>query len=122
MVAGFTTPGPRPARAWLWLIAGCLSLALLVGCATNKVAWNTRVGNYTYDQAVSELGPPDNSATLTDGTRVCDWITNRSSRSGVITAWQRDGFATYYDVSPEWVLRLTFDPDGKLKSWKKVAK
>ncbi len=33
-----------------------LAIALWTGCAsTPKVDWNSRVGNYTYDDAVKEL-------------------------------------------------------------------
>src|SRR3989442_1020288 len=40
----------------------------LTGCASTKIDWNSRIGNYTYDQTVVELGPPDKYAKLTDGT------------------------------------------------------
>src|SRR6185295_2792300 len=54
-----------------WLLAGCAS--------TPKVDWNARVGNFTYDQAVAEMGPPDKSTKLSDGSTVADWITRKSS-------------------------------------------
>src|SRR5262245_10702323 len=55
-----------------------LLLIWLMGCATTpKIDWNSRIGNYTYDQAVLEMGPPDRSATLTDGTKVVEWLTAR---------------------------------------------
>jgi hypothetical protein len=100
------------------------SLALfLTACATNKVDWQSRVGNYSYDQAVLEFGPPDKEATLQDGTRVSEWLTSRGRSQG--------GFATYMgrglvhvsnDISPDYYLRLTFDPSGKLQSFRKYAK
>ena len=40
---------------------------LLAGCVTPKIDWAARVGNYTYDQAVMDFGPPDKSAKLSDG-------------------------------------------------------
>jgi hypothetical protein len=46
---------------------GCAGVG---GCVTQKIDWSARVGNYTYAQAVMELGPPDKSAKLTDGTVV----------------------------------------------------
>jgi hypothetical protein len=49
----------------------------LTACATNKIDWQSRVGNFTYDQAVLEFGPPDKEATLQDGTRVAEWLTSR---------------------------------------------
>jgi len=49
----------RAGGEWLALILAALVLA---GCVTQKIDWSARVGNYTYDQAVMELGPPDKSA------------------------------------------------------------
>jgi hypothetical protein len=110
LVAG---PGGRVALGF--------ALCLALGCASPKVSWDARVGQYSYDQAVGELGPPDNSATLSDGARVADWILSRGGRSGTVSVWRRGGFATY-DTGPDWILRLTFGPDGRLKAWKKLAK
>jgi hypothetical protein len=106
-----------------------LVLLLLTGCATPKIDWKARVGNYTYDQAVLELGPPDKSATLTDGTVVADWLTRRAqmvispapyylsrgSYFGPLTPMPTE---TYF---PARYLRLIFDAGGKLKSWKEVG-
>ncbi len=40
-----------------------LAVAFLAGCMTTPpVDWNTRIGNYTYAQAVTELGPPAREA------------------------------------------------------------
>ena len=67
--------------------AGKLSIAaflfsifvFIVGCKSPPpVDWNSRVGVYTYDQAVIELGPPDKKAKLDDGKTVAEWITHRS--------------------------------------------
>ncbi len=103
------------------VVALGFALFLAFGCASTKVSWDARIGQYSYDQAVVELGPPENSATLSDGARVADWILSRGGRSGTISTWRRGGFATY-DTSPDWILRLTFGPDGRLKAWKKLAK
>jgi hypothetical protein len=46
----------------------------LVGCATTKIDWNSRMGSYTYDEAVAELGVPDRKETLTDGSIVAEWL------------------------------------------------
>jgi hypothetical protein len=92
--------------------------------STPKVDWNSRVGNYTYDQAVAELGPPDKSAKLSDGNTVADWIkhsgggvsfglgTGYSSGHSAVGVGQSVGTG-YADK----VLRLTFGPDHKLISW-----
>ena len=55
----------RLGRLILWSAV----LLLAAGCATTGVDWAVRVGNYTFDQAVVELGPPDKQAKLQDGLR-----------------------------------------------------
>ncbi len=102
---------------------------VFAGCtSTPKVDWNSRVGNYTYDQAVTELGPPDKMAKLSDGTTVADWI--KHSHGGGMSFGVGTGFysgggtavGTGVGTStgyPDRVLRLTFGPDGKLAEYKK---
>ena len=59
-----------------------LATALIAGCKTTKpVDWNSRVGTYTFDQAVTELGPPDKQTTLSDSKLVAQWITRRNGGS-----------------------------------------
>ena len=105
-------------------VALTIGLALLLtACATNKVDWQTRVGNYTYDQAVLEFGPPDKEATLQDGTRVAEWLTSRGrSHGGFATYWGRGLVHVSNDVSPDYYLRLTFAPSGQLHTFRKYAK
>lgn len=122
----------RPARTFFLLV--CLTaFAWLPGCATARVDWNAQIGNLTYDQAVLELGPPDKSAKVTDGTVVAEWLTRRG-RSGsyvsMMGGWPYYGhyyggpvYAYSTDVSsPDYFLRLTFGPDGRLSAWKKFAR
>jgi hypothetical protein len=110
------------------LLALVLS-ALLAGCASSNIHWAGRVGTYTFDQAVLELGPPDRSAPLTDGTVVADWVT----RYGYMRPYSSYGFhypdsypgnfgMTYLETSPDYILRLTFGPDKKLESWKNLIR
>ncbi|MBU6401708.1 MAG: hypothetical protein KGS61_15430 [Verrucomicrobia bacterium] len=111
----------RPVGLWL----PCLLLTLLAsGCHTPKADWNNRVGNLTYDQAVMELGPPDKSAKLTDGTLVAEWLISRGSRYGTIYNLNPFWWGGPMDVSqgPDFYLRLTFGPDGKLRAWKRLAR
>jgi len=114
------------------MMAVCLTglFVLLAGCATQRVDWTARVGNYTYDQAIVELGPPEKSAKLTDGSVVADWLTRRGE---TILSPIGGGFYPYRHawagpVGPNlmvvntlnYYLRLSFDPAGKLKSWKNI--
>ncbi|MBI3850578.1 MAG: hypothetical protein HY298_09965 [Verrucomicrobia bacterium] len=120
---------------WRRLLGGLL-LVFLAGCATSpKVDWAARVGTYTYDQAVTDLGPPDKSAKLTDGTTVAEWLTARGyggysgmdfGYGGYYGRWPYYYYGPvyhYYDSpTPDYYLRLTFGPDGKLKDWKRLRK
>ena len=114
------------------LLAGLLLIFALAGCTTTpKIDWNSRVGSYTYDQAVIDYGPPDKSAKLSDQSMVVEWLTQKGGYQSY-----GHGMASYghpyrpygyypgyvyapYDVSrtPDRHLRLVFDPEGKLKGW-----
>lgn len=104
-----------------------LSLACLTGCAT-KIDWSGRVGTYSYDDAVRELGPPDKHAELTDGTVVADWITRRGGPHVHGGFWHygprygRMSWDTHVVNLPDWIIRLEFDPDGKLVRQQRVAR
>jgi len=113
--------------SFLWIAALLLAVS---GCKTTPpVNWDTRVGNYTYDQAVIELGPPDKKETLSDGSLVTEWVTRRQG-SGFSVGVGSGGFVgnntvvgggvsqtvgSYHDK----VLKLVFGPDNRLTSWSK---
>ena len=118
-----------PVRVWLWLLA-VLAGALLTGCVTERIDWPARIGNYSFDQAIVEFGPPDKSATLSDGSTVAEWLTARGStwvHSGMGWGW---GYPSWYGYgpapiyvsdTPDHFLRLTFDPNGKLTAWRRFT-
>lgn len=97
-------------------------LVLVAGCrSTPKIDWNSRVGTYTYDQAVTELGPPDKSAKLSDGRTVAEWIQGykRGSSFSVGTGvfGGHSGVSVGQTVgggTRSRVLRLTFDQENRL--------
>lgn len=105
------------------------------GCASRpkinpNINWSQRIGNYTYDQAIAELGPPAAIAETSEG-RSADWILKRSPRMsfgfGVGGGSYGGGFGTGVgvgtSVSPPprgEYLHLAFDAQGTLKSWSKV--
>jgi hypothetical protein len=123
-----------------YLPALCLlTLALLwAGCSSTKALWNSRIGVYTFDQAVMELGPPDKAATLKDGTMVAEWLTRRGRPGGFYGPYDyyyhpppyslryRYHWGPplyYYDPpSPDYFLRLTFAADGRLQAWQRGAR
>lgn len=113
----------------------CLALllaVLLAGCATPGNSWPERVSHYTRDQAILELGPPERSARLSDGTEVAEWLVRRGE------IWVNPMPGGLYHHSLRWpgvggvpgsvtelpgeYLRLTFDPAGVLRNWKYVAR
>jgi len=121
--------GTGVAESARWTL-NLLLLLLWAGCATYKVDWNSRIGNYTYDQAIMELGPPDKSAKLTDGTTVAEWMTRRGYTGGTSEILYGHGYPYYYrpwyhyyePPSPDYFIRLTFAPDGKLQAYKRVVR
>jgi hypothetical protein len=105
-------------------IMACLCLTL-AGCATPRVDWAARIGHYTYEQAVTDLGPPDKQAKLDDGTRVTEWLTLRGYNytyvgPGAYGPFYPGYLSTY--TAPSQFLRLTFGANDQLTAWKKVYK
>lgn len=107
-----------------------LAVLLLAGCATqNKADWESRLGNYTYDQAVTEYGPPDKTEVLTDGSRVADWFLKNSGGFSVSVGLASFGSntavgtgTTVGNVGGRPVRRLTFGTDGKLQSAREIGR
>ena len=111
-----------------------LSLAL-AGCASRPkldphTDWNSRVGSYTYDQAVAELGKPDAINESNEG-KTADWILKRGSLvsfgfgvgQGIYGAHSAAGVGVGTSISPPphgEYLHLTFDKEGELTGWSKV--
>lgn len=114
-------------RLFLCLIAGVLLSAFVNGCATQpRVDWSKRIGNYTYDQAVMELGVPDKSQKLSDNSVVAEWAMAHYSPDyatygeGNYWGWISPGIGYGYPLTPGYTrwLRLIFGPDGKLTLFK----
>ena len=107
-----------------FFVVAATALALF-GCATSKIDWNSRIGSYTSDQAVLDFGPPERSATLTDGRTVSEWLLYRGDdgRPNYFFTPAYGSFWSYNRVEmPDRFLRLTFSPSGKLEKWKRVMK
>ena len=78
-----------------------------------------------------EYGPPDKRAVLEDGTTVAEWLTSRGyNRVYVAPAYYgyygncySPMFTTLVETSaPNSFLRLVFDSEGRLKTWKEFTK
>lgn len=116
----------------LMVLGGCSSSPKpnLSKAEASKVNWSERVGTYTYDQALADLGKPEVVGESGTG-KTAEWVLQRSPRmsfgfgvggasfgggSGV-------GVGVGSSVSPPprgENLRLVFDKDGRLKEWVKV--
>ncbi|MCU0786722.1 MAG: hypothetical protein MUC91_00790 [Verrucomicrobia bacterium] len=116
-----------PAARSVWTLIGVVAALTLIGCTTTSSAkWDDRVGTYTWDEAVAELGEPTRVSNLAGGVKVGEWITTRGltgptenppplyTRDEIITPNETRGWS-----APDKVLRLMFTPDGKLLDWKR---
>jgi hypothetical protein len=107
------------------LILGLAVGLFIAGCTTYQTAWDNRVGVYTYDQAVAELGPPDKQAKLTDGQTVADWVSRYSSGptigagGGFYSGSAAFGAMQTTPIYRESTLRLTFSTNHVLTAWSK---
>src|SRR5215510_678896 len=120
-------------------LAFLLLLLSLLGCASpsktakvdpRTINWNERIGNYTYDQAIAELGKPAMTGESGEG-KTAEWILQRSPQMSFGFGFGGGGYGSHSaigagvesSVSPPphgENLRLRFDSDGKLKEWSKV--
>ena len=99
------------------------------GCATGpKIDWAARVGHYTYDQAVLELGPPDKVAKLNNGVIVAKldhapWLHLQHRRSGRLwrLSGHRDRPGLYPGLFADLLSAADFGTDGNLTEWKKYC-
>jgi len=102
-------------------------VAFLTGCKTTPaVDWNSRVGVYTFNQAVADMGSPDKQTKLNDGKTVDQWITLHGNNGVFMGGGLNNnnfGMGAGQTIPPQsykdHVLELTFGPDGKLVSWAK---
>jgi hypothetical protein len=106
-----------------------LLIAFLPGCKTTPpIDWGSRVGVYTYDESVLELGPPDRMTLISTG-RVAEWLTGRSTSPRFSFGVGSYGGGTGVGVGTgtgggvvENILRLTFDKEDKLVTWENTRR
>ena len=112
-----------------------IALLLCFGCASRpkidpNINWSERIGNYTFDQALAELGRPAVVAESAQG-RSADWIVKRSPNvsfgfgvgGGSYGSHVGTGVGVGTSISPPphgEYLHLDFDPQGTLRGWSKV--
>ena len=60
------------AVAYVMMLAACTNAGSL-----GKPDWQSRIGQYTLDDAKRELGPPESCVDLDDGGSACSWTTSK---------------------------------------------
>ena len=108
-----------------WLGVTAFVLLFLAGCSTTpKINWNERIGTFSWNDALAELGQPNRVTELEGGVKSAEWVTTRGLKGP--TQAQAPIYAGGEIVNPDqtsgWnapdkVLRLMFTPDGKLFDW-----
>ena len=106
-----------------------LAIAFITGCATTQpVDWGSRVGHYTYAQAVNELGPPNRQVRLSNGKTEFRWFLQPArtgtgfGTGGMNQPGANNGMNNTFGASPAFnnrYLQLTFDANGVLTDWSK---
>ena len=111
---------------------GRLSLIVLIllaeGCASGtrvtveESEWGTRIGKYTYLEALSELGEPQLIGESSEG-KIAEWVLRHGVPFSIGFGFGGAGVGVGTSVSPPpsgEYLRLRFDRDGRLTEWSKV--
>ncbi len=110
-----------------------LAAVFITGCATAPpVDWNSRVGHYTYAQALSDLGPPNREVRLSSGATEFKWFIQPAGGTGFNPSMSNNGLNnngmnySFGEAGPNpnpgfsnRRLELTFDTNGVLTAWSK---
>jgi hypothetical protein len=111
------------AKASLPVVLFLALVAFITGCAmVPPVDWNSRVGHYTYAQAVNELGPPNRQVRLSNGATEFKWFLQPNGGTGPGMGMNNNGFGVGQNLSPGFgdrYLQLTFDAKSVLTDWSK---
>ncbi|MDB6125791.1 MAG: hypothetical protein JWQ71_4784 [Pedosphaera sp.] len=126
MIKGFSNnKGSARRLPWRFLVLFALGCLLFVnGCSTEK-NWDSQIGNYTYDEMVSDYGAPLTSTKVAGGGTVARWAIYREQEHTDELRQKQDGSVEHLPPSgsawrTDYLYEMTFDSGGKLISWKKV--
>jgi hypothetical protein len=117
----------RPLPSFVALALACV---LFGGCASQDVDWSSRIGTYTYADAVKQYGQPTDVEPLPEGGRVGYWVlpdaaaysikfqlpefqSNQGGSSSASSAAMPAG-GRHLGTVGNPVLKLTFNPEDKL--------
>jgi hypothetical protein len=113
----------RRCKEWIRLgIVAVIISGFLGACATRPSKWESRIGNYTFDMSVAELGPSHRQALLSDGKRVAEWTTSSGFYADPFVTPGVGSYTPYSTRVPGGVLQLTFANNGELLAWKKLRR
>jgi hypothetical protein len=111
--------------AWVSLIV----LVFLTGsCASGPrtnikgIDWGSRIGTYTYEEALAELGEPNVISESSEGM-IAEWVLKRSPMVSFGFGFGGPGVGVGTSVSPPpsgEYLHLRFDKNGKLAESSRV--
>jgi hypothetical protein len=119
--------------SWLLLMV----MVLLAGsCASGPqgpvrdIDWGSRIGAYTYGEALAELGEPNMISESSEG-KIAEWVLRQSPGISFGFGFGGGGYGHHTStgggvgatVSPPpsgEYLRLRFDQNGRLAEWTKV--
>jgi hypothetical protein len=120
----------------LFTILFCAGSLAFFGCATKPKVdknrdWNAYVGQYSYQQALEELGKPYVVGEQSDGSRFAEWILRRSPQmsfgfgvgGGSYGRGGGVGVGAGTSISPRprgEYLRLEFGTNQMLRAWSKI--
>jgi hypothetical protein len=112
------------------VLAGCAQSSKQARVDAKTVNWSERIGRYTWDQAMADLGKPAVIGESAAG-RSAEWVLRRSPRvsfgfgvgGGSYGSSGGVGVGVGTSVSPPpsgEYLRLEFGPDGQLSKWSRI--
>jgi uncharacterized membrane protein YgcG len=118
----------RPFIIVLILLAGACASSPKINISDAE--WKGRIGTYTYEQALAELGPPNVVAESNEG-RTAEWVISQSPATSFSFGFGRGsygggtstGVGAGTTISPPpggESLRLRFDKNGNLAEWSKA--
>ena len=105
--------------AWgLLVVLVFLTVSCASGPRTNikGIDWGGRIGTYTYEEALVELGEPDVITESSEGI-IAEWVVRRSPMVSFGFGFGAPGVGVGTSVSPPpsgEYLHLRFDKNGKL--------
>ena len=119
-------------RCLLLIVLALLAASCASGTkATVKdIDWGSRIGTYTYEEALAELGEPNVIGESSEG-KIAEWVLRQSPMVSFGFGFGTGGYGHHTStgvgvgtsVSPPpsgEYLHLRFDKDGKLAEWTKV--